>query len=145
MTYQQSIHIDAPVTKVFDFFRDPTNWAAEAARGVSFQDVRLTQEGLGTHYTWAVKVAGFSLEGFDVFTEFIPNQRITDRSSSSLEGTWTYSFEPDGSGTKLTVANRVGSLWRLPLLEPLLDRMTAKTHEPVFSRLKAVLEDQSRQ
>ena len=140
MTYQQSIHIDAPVTKVFDFFRDPNNWAGEAARGVSFQDVRLTQEGMGTHYTWVVKIAGISLEGFDVFTEFIPNQRITDRSSSSLEGTWTYSFESDGSGTKLTVTNQLGSFWRLPILERLLDRITAKTHEPVFKRLKAVLE-----
>jgi carbon monoxide dehydrogenase subunit G len=140
MTYQQSIHIDAPVTKVFDFFRDPNNWAREAARGVSFQGVMLTQEGMGTHYTWVVKIAGISLEGFDVFTEFIPNRRITDRSSSSLEGTWTYSFESDGSGTKLTVTNRVGSFLRLPLLEHLLDRMTAKTHDPVFKRLKVVLE-----
>lgn len=140
MTYQQSIHIDAPVTKAFDFFRDPNNWAGEAARGVSFQDVRLTQEGMGTHYTWVVKIAGISLEGFDVFTEFIPNQRITDRSSSSLEGTWTYSFESDGSGTKLTVTNQMGPFWRLPLLERLLDWITAKTHEPVFKRLKAVLE-----
>ena len=75
-----------------------------------------------------------------MFTEFIPNLRITDRPSSSLEGTWTYSFEPDGSGTKLTVENQVGSFWRLPLLERSLDRMTAKTHEALFARLKALLE-----
>lgn len=70
--------------------------------------------GLGTHYSWAAKIAGVSIERFNVFTEFIPNRRITDRSSSSLEGTWTYSFEPDGSGTKLTVENQVCSFRRLP-------------------------------
>ena len=141
MTYHQSFHIDAPVTKVFDFFSDPSNWARQGPQGVQFRDVRLTQEGLGTHYRWVAKIAGLSLEGFNVFTEFIPNLRITDRSSSSLEGTWTYTFEPDGSGTKLTVDNQVGSFWRLPLLERLLDRMTAKTHEPLFARLKALLEE----
>lgn len=141
MTYHQSIHIDAPVTKVFGFFRDPNNWAGLGPEGVQFKNVRLTQEGLGTHYGWTSRVAGVSVEGLNVFTEFIPNERITDRSSSSLEGTWTYSFETDGSGTKLTVENRAGSFWRLPPLERLLDRMTAKTHAPLFARLKAMLEE----
>ena len=141
MTYHQSIHIDAPVTKVFDFFKDPDNWARQEPEGVQFKDVRLTQEGLGSHYSWVAKIAGLPFEGFNVFTEFIPNQRITDRSSSSLEGTWTYSFEPDDSGTKLTVENQVGSVWRLPPLERLLDQMTARTHDPLFVRLKALLEE----
>lgn len=141
MTYHQSIHIDASVTKVFDFFRNPDNWAQQEPKGVHFKDVRLTREGLGTHYSWTAKIAGVSIEGFNVFTEFIPNQRITDRSSSPLEGTWTYSFEPDGSGTRLTVENRAHSFWRLPPLRRLLDRMTAKTHEPLLARLKTLLEE----
>ncbi len=141
MTYEQSFHVDAPVTKVFDFFRDPNNWAGLEPEGVQFKDVMLTKEGLGTHYSWAAKIAGVSIKGFNVFTEFVPNRHITDRSSSSLEGTWTYSFEPDGSGTKLTVENHVRSFWRLPPLERLLDWVAAKTHEPRFARLKAMLEE----
>jgi hypothetical protein len=89
MAYRQSIHIEAPVANVFDFFTDPNNWREVEPEQIAFKDVRLTQEGVGTHYTWAAKIAGFPLEGFDVFTEFVPNQRITDTSSSSLEGTWT--------------------------------------------------------
>ncbi len=141
MTYEQSFHVDAPVTKVFDFFRDPSNWAELEPEGVQFKDVRLTEEGLGTHYSWAAKIAGVSIEGFNVFTEFVPDRHITDWSSSSLEGTWTYSFEPEGSGTKLTVENRGRSFWRLPPLERLLDRVAAKTHEPRFARLKTMLEE----
>ena len=141
MAYEQSLHIDAPVTKVFDFFRDPSNWAGLEPEGVEFKDIRLTEEGLGTHYSWAAKIAGLSIEGFNVFTEFVPNRLITDRSSSSLEGTWTYSFEPDGSGTKLTVENHVSAFWRLPPLERLLDWVAARTHEPRFARLKAMLEE----
>ena len=139
MTYQQSFHVDAPVAKVFDFFKDPENWA-RLAEGVDFEDIVVTPQGLGTHYSWAGTVAGVTLKGFNVFTEFVPNRRITDKSSSSLEGTWTYSFEPEGSGTKLTLENQGRSVWCLPVLERLLDRMTAKTHEPRFARLKAILE-----
>lgn len=51
MTYEQSFHVDAPVTKVFDFFRDPGSWAELEPEGVRFKDVRLTEEGLGTHYS----------------------------------------------------------------------------------------------
>jgi ligand-binding SRPBCC domain-containing protein len=141
MAYRQNIHVEAPVEKVFNFFKDPNNWREAEPEGVVFKDVSVTQEGLGTHYIWTAKIAGFTIEGFDVFTEFIPNQRITDMSSSSLEGTWTYAFQPEGSGTKLTVENRVRSFWRIPPLEILLDWVTAKTHNPRFARLKARLEE----
>lgn len=107
---------------------------------IEFKDVRLTPEGVGTHYSWSTKILGFPVEGLNLFTEFIPDQRITDKSSSSLEGTWTYLFEPEGSGTKLTFENQGRSVWRLPVLERLLDRMTAKTHEPRFAKLKVILE-----
>lgn len=140
MTYQRSIHIDAPVTGVFNFFRDPSNWARQQPAGVQFTDIRLTPEGVGTHYSWKAKVAGVPVVGLNLFTEFVPDQRITDRSSNPLEGTWTYSFEHDGSGTRLSVENKVGNLRHLPPLERLLGRMTAKTHDPLFARVKAMLE-----
>lgn len=143
MTYRQSMHIDAPVAAVFGFFKDPRNWADLAVEGVRFDDIRVTPDGLGTSYDWTARIAGLSFTGTDVFTEFVPNQMITDRSSSSLEGTWTYSLEPEGTGTKLTVENRVRSVWRLPVLEQLLDRMTGKTHGPRFARIKAMLEKPS--
>ncbi|MFC8501318.1 SRPBCC family protein [Pedococcus sp. NPDC057267] len=139
MTYQQSFHIDAPVTTVFGFFRDPAQWSALEPEGVRFKDVRLTKEGIGTHYLWTAKIAGVSIEGFNVFTDFVPDKLITDRSSNGLEGTWTYSFEPDGPGTRLTVRNQMQPWWRLPLLERLLDHVTARTHGPRFARLQAVL------
>ena len=97
MVYRESIHVEAPVTKVFDFFSDPNNWREVEPDQIEFKDVTLTQEGVGTHYSWSAKILGLPVEGLQVFTEFIPNQRITDRSSTSLEGTWTYSFEPEGS------------------------------------------------
>lgn len=74
MTYTQSFHVDAPVARVFDFFRDPNNWAGLESEGVQFEGVRLTKEGLGTHYSWAAMIAGVPIKGSNMFTEFIPNR-----------------------------------------------------------------------
>jgi hypothetical protein len=139
MTATLSVHIDAPVEAVFDFFRDPGNWQ-DAGRGVTFHDVHVTREGTGTFYAWSARLAGVPVEGFDVFTEFVPNQRMTDRSSLSLEGTWTYTFAPEGAGTRVTLQNQARGPWRLPLLERVVDALAVAGHRPVLATLKARLE-----
>ena len=46
----------------------------------------------------------------------------------------------DGSGTMLTVENRVRSFWRIQPLARLLDWVAAKAHEPRFAKMKETLE-----
>ena len=137
VSFQRTIHLDAPVETVFELFRDPGNWQQFAATGLAYKNVILTRDGLGTTYEWVAKVAGIPITGFNVFTEFVPNRRITDRCSRAFEGTWTYTFEPDGSGTRLTYANQPASFWRFAPLSRLMDWATARTHEPVMARLQA--------
>jgi hypothetical protein len=83
---KRSIHIEAPVEKVFDCVKDPTYMPEGFAEPFEVTDVKLTDEGVGTYYSWALKTPGPRFEGFDVYTEFIPTQRITDRSSSGFAG-----------------------------------------------------------
>jgi ligand-binding SRPBCC domain-containing protein len=144
MSYTQRLHVEAPVEKVFEFFRDPANWNRLTDGEVVYKDVRRTPEGLGTSYTWSTRLAGVPIEGFNVFTEFVPDRRITDRCSRSFEGTWTYAFEPEGSGTRITLANQAGRPWTLPVLSRLMDWVTARTHEPVMARFKALMEASAR-
>lgn len=39
-----SLHIEAPVTAVFDLFRDPADWQ-DVAEGIEFTGVHVTGEG----------------------------------------------------------------------------------------------------
>ncbi len=137
---KRSIHIEAPVEKVFDFFKDPSNVPEAFAASYAVKDVRLTDKGVGTYYSWVSKGPGLRLEGFDVYTEFVPNQRITDRCSSSLFGDFTYSFEPEGSGMQLTAECHHRSFWGIPPLRELVDLVQGVLAERFLAAVKAKIE-----
>jgi len=141
MAYRHRTHIEAPVETVFDFFKDPNNWQ-ELPKADQLTQVKVTDEGVGSYYRVMLPIPGVRVEASGVFTEFIPNQRITDRSSLSLAGTLTFSFEPEGSGMKLTMESRPRSLWRIPPLKQLADWVMARRHKRYMSALKAKMEAQ---
>ena len=118
---KRSIHIEAPVEKVFDVVKDPRYVPEGVTMAFEVTDVKLTDEGVGTYYRWVTKTPVLRWEGFDVYTEFVPNQRITDRSSSSIVGDISISFEPEGSGMQLTAERHHRSFWRIPPLRELVE------------------------
>lgn len=143
MSTKQSIHIEAPVEKVFDFCADPRkSWSTGPERmGGELVDVKMTEEGVGTYYSWVMKIAGLRIQGFDVYTEYVSNKRFTDRSSASFAGTWTYAFEPEGSGTRLTMQRHPASFWALRPVDRLTDRLfVASLSRQTLEKVKAQLE-----
>ncbi|MGE5156139.1 MAG: SRPBCC family protein [Betaproteobacteria bacterium] len=137
---KRSIHIEAPVEKVFDLFKDPRNMTETLTTPFVVKDVKMTKEGVGTYYTWASKTPGLRMEGFDVYTEFVPNQRITDRSSSGVPGDWTFSFEREDSGTKLTAEVHHRSFWGMPPLRQLVEGVQSTMMARLLSAVKAKME-----
>jgi hypothetical protein len=141
MPNRHTVYIDAPVEKVFDFFKDPRNQFALAPdRRVQVTDVKMTNDGLGTYYSYAMKVAGLTREGFVVYTDFIANKRIVDRSSVAMHGSWTYGFEPEGTGTRLTMYGQSRSFWRIWPFSFLLDRVMTRRHDYWLKKLTETLE-----
>jgi len=141
MTNKHGTHIEAPVEKVFNFFKDPKNWQ-ELQHADQLTDVKVTDQGVGTYYRVILPIPGVRIKALGVFTEFIPNQRITDTSSLSLAGTLTFSFEPEGSGMKLTMESHPRSFWRIPPLKELAQWVMLKRHKRYMSALKATMETQ---
>ena len=138
MSAEYSIYIEAPVETVFDFLKDPRKQMS-VMRG-RLTDVKMTKEGVGTYFSWTMTLFGLPVKGFDVFTEFVPNQRITDRSSFEPAGTWTYTFESEGSGTRLTMWRHPASFWALRPIDRLLDLYRASLTRPLLAKVKAELE-----
>lgn len=133
MTAKMSYHIDAPVESVFDFFKDPSNQVDSAPfSAMKVHDAKETKEGVGSFYSWSVKMLGIPVEGFEVFTDFVPNKRITEKSSNSLVGTWEYIFEPAGDRTRITMLHHPRGIWSAPAVRTVLDIFTRKMTEKVF-------------
>lgn len=137
---KRSIHIEAPVEKVFDIVKDPRYVPEGMTMHFDVTDVKLTDEGVGTYYRWVTKTPVVRIEGFDVYTEFVPNRRITDKSSSSMVGDISISFESEGSGTKLTMEGRPRSFWRFPPLRQLTDLFKGMTADRYLPAVKAEIE-----
>ncbi len=139
---KRSIHIEAPVETVFDSFKDPAKFMELGPVETQVDDVRVTKEGVGTYMSWHTKIAGLPMRGFDVYTDVVPNKHITERSSNAMVGTWDYDFEPEGSGTKLTLEHHAGSFWRIPPLRSLMDLVTERMSDTYMARLKDAIETQ---
>ena len=141
MAAKMSYHIDAPVESVFGFFKDPSNQVDSAPfSAMKVYDAKETKEGVGSFYSWSVKMLGIPIEGFEVFTDVVPNKHITEKSSNAMVGTWDYTFEPEGSGTKLTMEHRQRSFWALPPLRNLSDYVTPRLTRSFIEAVKADLE-----
>ena len=95
--------IDAPVEKVFDYISDATNEAEWLPSQVESEYVIRTEEGVGSRYRWVYKLLGIRFEGESTCTEYVRNKRLVTESKGGILSTWTYTFEPEDGGTKLTL------------------------------------------
>lgn len=142
MSTSHSIYIEAPVEKVFAWFKDPHNWLTlNPSDREEITHAYVSPEGLGTFHVWLMRpLRGIRFEIFGVFTEFVPNKRIVDRWSMALEGTETYGFEREGSGTRMTLSRERRSLWRLRILDRLVDQVEGREDERALTKLKQRME-----
>ena len=132
-------HIEAPVKTVFDFFVDPSK-LADLVPPAEIRELKRTKEGIGTYTSYRTKIAGASFDSFSVYTDVVPNKRISETSSSAMVGTWDYTFEPEGTGTKVTMEHHSRSFWNLRPLRNLGDLIAARMNESFMRRVKARIE-----
>jgi hypothetical protein len=135
-------HIKAPVKTVFDFFFDPRK-GAELFPGTEIRELKMTEEGTGTYTSYRTKMAGIPFDVFSVYTEVVPNKHITEKSSNALVGTWDYSFESEGKGTKVTMEHHSRSFWGIPPLSTMGDLVTARMNQSFMRRVKDHIEASS--
>lgn len=140
----QSVHhIEAPVEKVFDFFLDPRK-SADLFLPTEVRELKMTEEGTGTYTSYRTKMAGVPFETFSVYTDVVPNKHITEKSSSAIVGTWDYAFEPEGTGTKVTMEHHSRSFWGIRPLSTLTEYAAARMNDSFMQRVKDRIESSSK-
>ncbi len=121
-THTRSIHIDAPVEKVFDYVKDPHNqWDAyEMTDKATIAEKEIAPDaGEGSTWRWQSHVLFIPTHGTMTRESYVPNERIVDHSTTGVR--WTYGFEPDEAGTTLTMQVEVSS--KVPFVDKIEDRI----------------------
>jgi coenzyme Q-binding protein COQ10 len=98
---ERSITINAPVDKVFAYVADPANEMEWLPGNTDVRDI--TGQGVGQRWGYTYKMLGLSFKGEDEVLEYTPNQRYVTKSMGGMVSTWTWTFSPEDSGTRLNV------------------------------------------
>ena len=120
----QSIKIDAPVEKVFQFAADYENWEAFFV-GVS--DVRPTTEktwGDGSRFVYKATIMGIPMPVGTEIQSFVENKGWRGKSFKGMEHRTQWTFERVDAGTEFTFA--VDYKMPIPVLGDILDRLIVK-------------------
>ena len=132
----QSITVNAPVEKVFDYALDPRElWSMP---NVALADIEIKPDGVGTSARLWSHVLGFHLEGGMEYTEVKRPERIVIEVEFFMEHpTWTFAFEPVDGGTKVTAQGE----WNVktPAVGGRFEKMMVKEHEPALESMLASL------
>ena len=134
--------INAPVEKVFSFAaEDPTNLPKIYPSLIEVKNIKPSPAG-GYNFSWIYKMAGMRFEGATETIEYITNQRIVTKSTKGLESTFVYTYEPEDSGTKLTM--EIEYTVPIPLLGKLAEAIIVKLNQNeadvLIANLKALTE-----
>jgi uncharacterized protein YndB with AHSA1/START domain len=125
LLHQRSVHIDAPVKKVFNYVKDPHHFfeafPEDDRRHMALAEVNLTPAGVGSTFTMMGRVfLLFHMEWVMTREEYTANQRIVDH--ANVGGVWDYTFEPDETGTTLSLG--FGWSSKVPFVGEVIDRVS---------------------
>ena len=134
----RDILINAPVEKVFEYASNPLNQPEYWPSMLEVKDIE-EQPGGGRNYNWVYKMAGIRLNGSTETTEFVENERIVTKSSGGVESTFTYTYKPEGEGTRLTM--ELEYVVPVPVIGKLAEGFILKTNEREADTVMGNLKD----
>lgn len=138
---ENSISIDAPVEKIFNYISEQTNLPEIWPSLVEITDMKPLPNG-GYTNRWTYKMAGVRLSGTSEDVEYVTNERIVSKTKGGVDSTQTWTLQPEGSGTKVTF----GVEYTIPipvlgkLAEVVITKMNEREGKTILENLKAVME-----
>jgi uncharacterized protein YndB with AHSA1/START domain len=140
-TLKRSITINAPAEKVFEYGIEPTNLLEIWPSMIEVKNKKELPNG-GYSYDFVYKMAGMRFTGSSEDTEVVPNERLVSISTGGIESTITWTYEPEGGGTKMTTLAEYKI--PVPLLGKIAEAFIVKINENesniILANLKARLE-----
>jgi hypothetical protein len=140
----KTITTDAPIDDVFNYVHGaPSNLPDIWPSLVDVEDVERLPNG-GTRFRCVYSLRGMRFEGTIEDIEYVPNQRCVSeaRGGIQIRATYTWTYEPENSGTKLNVQAEYAV--PIPVLGRLAEAPVVKVNERemdwLLANLKAKME-----
>ena len=133
----KSLHIDAPVERVFSLMEDPEIFLDLIPGMMEIKDI--TGSGVGQHYRWAYKMVGIRFEGESTVTDSIPNKKRVVESKGGIPHTWNWIFETHEHGTMLNLVLEYEI--PVPVLGKLAEHLVLKRNEREIDTLMTNLKE----
>lgn len=96
---KQSIVINAPVSKVFEFVTNPANWPRYVTNLMDVKDMSPDIPAKGSTFTYQYKIMGFKVEGKGTVTENVKDKSFVLSFESVVPIKESYDFVDRGNGT----------------------------------------------
>lgn len=96
---KQSIVINAPVSKVFEFVTNPANWPRYVTNLMDVKDMSPDIPAKGSTFTYQYKIMGFKVEGKGTVTENVKDKSFGLSFESVVPIKESYDFVDRGDGT----------------------------------------------
>jgi uncharacterized protein YndB with AHSA1/START domain len=142
MRIEQTFAVDRPPEAVFDYLTDPSKVTEWQTAKTSVESLTDGPPRLGTRVRERTKPpGGKEFEQVVEFTEFERPHRVRTHIAEGpypVDGTW--SFEPDGAGTRVEFVAEGPLKGAMRLLGPLATRMIARQFRGYHENLRRNLE-----
>lgn len=138
MKFTKIMHTDAPPEVVTSYLID-----AEAMPPVYEMKAVYEAPGVvGSSYEWKGKMLGITSKGITVYTEYVPGERVVFRNFGAMEGTSSWTVEPENGGSKVTA--NVDAGLGIPVIGRLLAPMMRREFDKNLAYGKREIEKRSK-
>ena len=123
MRATRTMHADVEPEQVTSFLVD----SSVNPPGMTMEVVYESPAVVGNSYEWTFKMLGLPRKGVTVCTEYVPGERVALRSFGPMEGSSTWTVEPEDGGSKATV--HVESRLAVPIIDRFFDPILQREWE----------------
>jgi uncharacterized protein YndB with AHSA1/START domain len=142
MRIEQTFHVDAPPEAVFDYVTDASKLASWQTTKTYVEKLTDGPPGLGTRVRERTKPPG--AKEFEQVVEFTEFERPRRLHVHIVEGPYpidaTYTFEPDGDGTRAAFVAEGPLSGLMRLLEPVMKRTMSRQFAGYHEKLRQHVE-----
>ena len=140
---QSSIVIERPIEEVFTYAASPINGPAFIPNLNENANISPEEVGVGQSFDWRFNMAGVDLRGKAQVTEFDAPNKAVITSTGDSDSVWTYIFEEEGEGTKVTISidyEFVESVLQRMVNKVTVDKLSQRTADQMLENLRVILE-----